>query len=175
VPRSWRRGCPVGPDQLSVVRLGHWDFDGRPQTGTLIVHRDVAAQMITVFGNLYQQRFPIRRMEPVDTYGGSDDASMAADNTSAFNCRGATSSGPPRWSQHAYGRAIDVNPVENPYLFGGSVLPPAGAEYVQRTPYRPGMAVAGGALVNAFAAVGWSWGGRWRSSKDYQHFSVTGR
>ena len=99
---------------------------------------------------------------------------MAADNTSAFNCRYAVASGPRRWSVHAYGQAIDVNPVENPYVFGRRVLPPAGRWYLDRAASRPGMAVAGGALVQAFAAVGWGWGGRW-SPPDYQHFSATGR
>jgi len=97
-------------------------------------------------------------------YGGSDDRSMAADNTSAFNCRYAVAAGPKRWSVHAYGEAVDVNPVENPYLEGGP----------DRSAVRPGMAVAGGTLVDAFAAVGWSWGGRWSASPDSQHFSATG-
>jgi hypothetical protein len=111
-------------------------------------------------------------MRPVDAYRGSDDASMAADNTSAFNCRAAVAPGPKRWSVHAYGRAIDVNPVENPYLEGGRVLPPAGRAFADRLRRRMGMAE--GALVRAFATVGWGWGGRW-SAPDYQHFSADGR
>ena len=171
---TWREGCPVGPAQLRLLRLSHWGFDDQPHLGTMVVHADVAADVITVFGTLYRERFPIRLMRPVDAYGGSDDASMAADNTSGFNCRNAVTNGPPRWSAHAYGRAIDVNPVENPYLLGGRVLPPEGAGYVDRGAYRPGMAVPGGALVTAFAAVGWAWGGTARSAPDYQHFSTTG-
>ena len=99
---------------------------------------------------------------------------MAADNASAFNCRYAVASGPKRWSVHAHGEAIDVNPVENPYLEGGRVLPPAGRRYVVRTIHRPGMALPGGVLVTAFAAAGWQWGGRWTASPDWQHFSATG-
>jgi hypothetical protein len=110
-------------------------------------------------------------MQPVDVYGGSDDASMAADNTSGFNCRYVA--GTTRWSAHAYGLAIDVNTVENPYLVAGSVLPPAGTAFLDRAVHRPGMAVPGGDLVTAFASVGWQWGGRW-ASPDYQHFSKTG-
>ena len=98
----------------------------------------VTDAVLEVFRTLYDQRFPIRRMEPVDVYGGDDDASMAADNTSGFNCRPAVADGPPHWSNHAYGLAIDVNPVENPYLLGGRVLPPAGADYLDRSVYRPG-------------------------------------
>ena len=99
---------------------------------------------------------------------------MAADNTSAFNCRYAVAPGPKSWSAHAYGEAIDVDPVENPYLEGGKVLPPAGEPYADRTRTRPGMAVPGGVLVSAFASVGWQWGGRWTASPDWQHFSATG-
>jgi hypothetical protein len=113
-------------------------------------------------------------MEPVDAFRGSDDASMAADNTSGFNCRRAVAAGPPRWSAHAYGDAIDVNPVENPYLEGGAVRPPAGRRYLDRGVAGAGSATAGGVLVEAFAAAGWRWGGRWSASPDYQHFSASG-
>jgi hypothetical protein len=156
------------------VRLSQWGFDGRAHLGTIVVNRAVVADVVSVFKTLYRERFPIRRMEPVDAFRGSDPKSMAADNTSAFNCRYAVTSGPKHWSAHAYGEAIDVNPVENPYLEGGVVRPAAGAAYVNRTRVRPGMALAGGQLVNAFAAVGWKWGGRWSASPDYQHFSATG-
>jgi len=99
---------------------------------------------------------------------------MAADNTSGFNCRRAVTSGPPSWSMHAYGEAIDVNPVQNPYLEGGQVQPAEGARYLDRGIVRPGMAVPNGVLVSAFADVGWHWGGRWDLSPDYQHFSLSG-
>ena len=148
-------------------------FDGGSHTGSLVVASSVTDLMVVVFRTLYNQRFPIRRMEPVDAFGGDDDASMAADNTSGFNCRPAVSAGPAQLSNHAYGLAVDVNPRENPYIFGGQVLPPEGSEYVDRSAYRPGMAVAGGVLPGAFAAVGWEWGGTW-SNPDYQHFSANG-
>ncbi|WDZ84092.1 M15 family metallopeptidase [Micromonospora cathayae] len=170
---SWRPGCPVGPERLRLLRLDHVDFAGQVHTGSLVVHEQVAAEVVTVFADLYRQRFPIRSMRTVDAYGGDDAASMAADNTSGFNCRRAVTEGAASWSTHAYGRAIDVNPVENPYLFAGRVLPPAGAGYVDRGDQRPGMAVPDGVLVRAFAAVGWSWGGVW-SNPDYQHFSTAG-
>ena len=127
-----------------------------------------------MFRSLYRARFPIRRMRPIDAYRGSDDRSAAADNTSSFNCRKAVAPGTASWSMHAYGLAVDVNDVENPYLEGGRVLPPAGAPYVSRARYRRGMAVTGGILVRAFASVGWLWGGRWAGSPDWQHFSKTG-
>jgi hypothetical protein len=171
---SWHPGCPVGPSELRAVRVSYVGFDGRTHAGTLVVNRTVTTDVERIFRSLYVARFPIRRMRPISTYGGSDDRSMAADNTSGFNCRYAVAPGPRRWSVHAYGEAIDVNTVENPYLEGGRVLPPAGRAFVDRSRYRPGMAVPGGVLVRAFASVGWRWGGRWTSSPDWQHFSKTG-
>jgi D-alanyl-D-alanine carboxypeptidase len=128
---------------------------------------------VTAFRALYRARFPIRRMRPIQAYGGDDFASIEADNTSAFNCRPATGSS--RWSEHAYGRAIDINPIENPYVSGGRTSHRASVAYLDRSPARAGMAVEGGVLVEAFDAVGWGWGGRWSSIKDYQHFSASGR
>jgi hypothetical protein len=174
LPHSWRPGCPVGPAQLRAVQLAFWGFDGRRHTGRIVVHEQAVRATTTVFGRLYAARFPVRSIRPVDDFGGSDDRSMAADNTSGFNCRKAVASGPPRWSAHAYGKAIDLNPVENPYVQGRRVDPPNGRAFTRRTPYRPGMAVSGGTAVKAFAAVGWAWGGRWTGSPDYQHFSATG-
>jgi hypothetical protein len=174
LPHSYRAGCPVGPSDLRLLRLRYWGFDDEAHTGELVVHRTVVRDARFVFHRLYDARFPIRRMRTIEAYGGSDDRSMAADNTSGFNCRNAVATGPPHWSMHAYGKAIDVNTVENPYVLGGLVRPRAGARYLDRTNVRPGMAVPGGVLVESFAAVGWKWGGRW-SSPDYQHFSVNGR
>jgi hypothetical protein len=168
---SWRPGCPVPLEDLRYLRVSHVDFGGAAHTGELVVHADAADPTIEVFRRLYEQRFPIRSMRLVDDFGGSDDASMAADNTSAFNCRAVT--GGTGWSRHAYGRAIDLNPVENPYVRGGTVLPPAGRGFLDRSPARPGMAEAG--AVAAFEAVGWSWGGSFSAGPDYQHFSADGR
>ena len=171
---SYRPGCPVAPARLRLVRLRYWGFDGGAHAGSLVVNESVTGAVVAVFRRLYDERFPIRRVAPIDRYRGSDDRSMAADNTSAFNCRYAVAPGPKQWSVHAYGEAVDVNPVENPYLEGGAVRPPAGRPYLDRSRVRPGMAVPGGQLVQAFALVGWRWGGRWTGSPDYQHFSSTG-
>jgi hypothetical protein len=172
--RSWHPGCPVGPRDLRLVHVSYVGFDGRAHSGALVVHRAVQRDVQTVFRTLYAQRFPIRQMQPVSDYGGSDPRSMAADNTSAFNCRYAVAAGAKRWSAHAYGEAIDVNTIENPYVQGTYVSPVAGRAYLDRSRYRKGMAVAHGVLVRAFASVGWLWGGRWAGSPDYQHFSRTG-
>jgi len=171
---SWRPGCPVPLRELRVVTATHRGFDGRDRTGRLIVHRDVATQILGVLRRLYADGFPIRRMAPVDAFGGSDFRSIEADNTSAFNCRFV--GGTTRYSEHAYGRAIDVNPIENPYLgSSGATSHPSSRAYLRRTPFRPGMAAEGHALVQAFAAIRWGWGGRWSGARDYQHFSASGR
>ena len=170
---SWRPGCPVALRDLRLVTLTHYGFNGRVRTGRLVVHEDVAAQIVAVFRRLYAARFPIRRMELVDRYGGDDFRSIEADNTSAFNCRPVE--GTSRWSEHAYGRAIDVNPIENPYVSGGRTSHPASRPYLDRTRRRAGMAYEGGVLVAAFDAAGWGWGGRWSGIHDYQHFSASGR
>jgi hypothetical protein len=175
LPFSWRPGCPVAPSQLRRIRLEYVGFDGRPHGGVIVVNAAAVGAVTGVFERLYSEHFPIRRLQPIDAYGGSDERSMAADNTSGFNCRYAVAPGPKSWSVHAYGEAIDVNPVENPYLEGGKVRPAAGAAFVDRAKVRPGMAVRGGTLVQAFARFGWQWGGRWTSSPDYQHFSANGR
>jgi D-alanyl-D-alanine carboxypeptidase len=172
--RSYHAGCPVGPAELRLVRLRYWGFDQRAHNGSLVVNRSVVPAVVSVFARLYSERFPIRRIQPIAAFNGSDPASMAVDNTSAFNCRYAVAPGPKRWSVHAFGEAIDVNTVENPYVEGGIVRPRAGRQYLDRSRARPGMAVPGGALVRAFAAVRWQWGGRWAGTPDYQHFSSTG-
>ena len=169
---SWRAGCPVALADLRVVRVSFWGFDGRPHTGTLIVNRTGAAQVARVMGRLYAARFPIRRMTPVDAYGGDDYRSIDADNTSAFNCRPAT--GSKHWSEHAYGRAIDLDPLENPYVSGGKTSHPASRRYLDRSLRLPGMIHPGDVAVRAFAAEGWGWGGLWNGTRDYQHFSLTG-
>jgi hypothetical protein len=164
----------VGPAQLRLLHVSFVGFDGRAHRGAIVVHRAAAGDVTTVVRRLYEARFPIRRMEPVSKYGGSDRRSMAADNTSAFNCRFASAPGPRRWSAHAFGKAIDVNTIENPYVQGSYVTPAAGRAYLNRSRSRPGMALAGGVLVRAFSSVGWLWGGRWTATPDYQHFSSTG-
>jgi hypothetical protein len=170
---SWHRGCPVGLDRLRLLALTYWGFDGEVHLGRLVVNRDAARPMLAAMRSLYRLHFPLRRIRLVDAYGADDHRSMAADNTSAFNCR--TVSGTSRWSQHAYGRAIDVNPVENPYADSdGYVSPPQGAPFFDRSQRHEGLIHAGGDVVAAFARVGWGWGGSWSWPKDFQHFSAAG-
>ncbi|HEY6760612.1 MAG TPA: M15 family metallopeptidase [Baekduia sp.] len=170
---SWRPGCPVALGDLRHVRVSYYDFDGRRRTGALVVNADAVDALRGAFGDLYAHRFPIRRMRLVDDYGASDYRSIDADNTSAFNCRRAT--GATRWSQHAYGRAVDVNPIENPYVYAdGTTTHARSRPYLDRARHRKGMAYAGGVLVKAFTKSGWGWGGTWPLPTDYQHFSADG-
>jgi D-alanyl-D-alanine carboxypeptidase len=169
---SWHRGCPVGFAELRLLTVSHWGFDGQVHRGRLVVNRDAATAMLSAMRSLYRLRFPIRQMRLVDAYGADDHRSMDADNTSVFNCRFVAGS-PGVWSEHAYGRAIDLNPIENPYVTAsGYVSPPAGAPFANRSRHRRGM--VGGAAVEAFGAVGWEWGGNWPWPRDYQHFSASG-
>ena len=169
---SWKTGCPVPIDDLRIIEMNHWGFDGEVHDGgRLMVHEDVAADVVEAFGEMYAIRFPIRRMELIEEYGGSDDASMAADNTSAFNCRPITGT-TDRYSIHSYGKAIDINTVENPYVNGDTVLPPAGEEYLDREDVRPGMITKNDPVVKAFKNRGFEWGGNWHSLQDFQHFEA---
>ena len=159
---------------LRLLTVSHIGFDGLAHRGELVVNRRYAASLAGVFRRLYAARFPIRRMHLVDEYGADDDRSMSDDNSSAFSCRAVTGR-PGVWSQHSYGWAVDLNPFENPYVSGSTVLPAEARLYADRSRRDPGMVHAGDATVRAFSGVGWPWGGGWTRPKDYQHFSATGR
>ena len=169
---SWRPGCPVPLRSLRLVKVTYSGFDGTGQRGRLVVHRRWADEVLGVFRRLYRVGFAIHRVRLVDRYGADDRASMRHDNTSAFNCRYVRRTA--TWSQHAYGRAIDLNPVENPYVDGSYVRPRRGRPFADRSDVRPGMVVRGDAVVRAFRRIGWGWGGNWTSAKDWQHFSANG-
>lgn len=166
--RTWRQGCPVPIEDLELERLSYWDFSGIPRNGVLIVNKAVGEDVRFFFRKLFEHGFLIERMEPVEDYGGSDDRSMAANNTSAFNCRDVTGK-PGRFSNHSWGRAIDINPLTNPMLLHGKSLPPEGEHYLDRTKASAGAILDGSFIVQMFRARGWTWGGEWKDP-DYQHF-----
>ncbi len=169
---SWRSGCPVGPGQLVHIDLTHIDGAGGVASGRLTVHRDVADEVTRIFAELYRRRVPLTSVRPAAEFGGDDDAMMAVNNTSGFNCRAVVNGS--GWSRHAYGRAIDINPLVNPYVRGDQVLPPAGTAWVDRSQYQPGMLFSGEPVVALVRSLGWRWGGDWTSLKDYQHIDTTG-
>ncbi len=170
---SWHPGCPVGLGRLQLLTLSYWGFDHAVHRGQLIANESAATALTRAFGLLFAARYPIRQMRVVDVFGGSDERSMLADNTSAFNCRRVR--GTTAWSEHAYGLAVDINPFENPEILGGAVDPPAAAAWADRSRRSPAMIRHGDAVWRAFISVGWHWGGDWTSPKDYQHFSANGR
>jgi hypothetical protein len=154
---------------LRLLTLPYWDFFGVPQTGQLIIAASVADEVLAIFAGLYALGFPIARMVPIDAFAGDDDASMAANNTSGFNFRNVA--GTDSLSRHAYGLAIDINPLLNPMIIGADIYPPAGAAYTDRAVMCPGMIVRPGPVVDLFDAYGWQWGGDWVRTKDYHHFT----
>jgi hypothetical protein len=172
MPYTYRSGCPVGPSGLRRVKLPYYDWAGVPQMGDIVLRTSSADDMQRVFQKAFSARFPIRRMRLVDVYRGSDVSSMAADNTSAFNCRKVTGN-PYRLSQHSYGHAIDINTYENPYVTSSRVYPSGSQTYLNRRNVRRGMIVSSGVIARAMRVEGWPWGARW-SHPDYQHFSANG-
>lgn len=169
---TWRQGCPVAASDLAWVRLTFRGFDDRRHTGELLVGRTVARAVVSVFRQLYDERYPIEEMRI--TRRDELDAPPTGDGNhrGSFNCRPAV--GQKVFSQHAYGLAIDVNPFQNPYLKGDLVLPELASAYRDRARKRPGMILPGDAVVRAFASIGWKWGGYWHSAKNLQHFSENG-
>lgn len=160
------------PDQLRYVTLTYRGFDGRHHTGELLVNAAVARDVVAVFRRLHAARYPIEQLRITSKAEAGAAPTGDGNNSGAFNCRPARSAG--AFSQHAYGLAVDLNPFQNPYRKGELVLPELANAYLLRDS-RPGIIHDGDAVVRAFAAVGWEWGGNWRSLKDYQHFSRNGR
>ncbi len=172
---SWRKGCPVSLENLRYLRMTYKDFRGIDMTGELIVHKDVSHEVTQIFESLYEADYPIHKMQLVSHYKGNDWQSIEADNTSAFNCRPAT--GSKKWSKHAYGKAIDINPIENPYISRkGYISHKESLVYKKRIHKKSHYAdkavlVKGDQAIQIFKKYGWKWGGDWSGVKDYQHFS----
>jgi hypothetical protein len=170
---SWKPGDPVSLSQLRLIKVSYWGFDQKVHTGNLVVSSTWAKRLTGVFGKLFTAHFHIRSLKLIDAFGADDHRSMKADNTSAYN--GRFVNGTTRWSMHAYGLAIDINTVENPWVNGTDVSPPNGRPYADRNRTATGMIHAGDAVVRAFASIDWKWGGSWSGGKDYQHFSSNGQ
>lgn len=172
---SWREGCPVSLNDLRYLRLTHINFSGKEMMGEIIVHKEVSAEVAEIFATLYDVGYPIKKMRLVSDYKGSDWQSIESDNTSAFNCRAAT--GSKKWSKHSYGKAIDINPIENPYISRkGYISHKASETYKKRLHQKSSYAdkavlLKNDKAVQIFKKYGWKWGGDWSGVKDYQHFS----
>jgi hypothetical protein len=167
--RSWHEGCPTPIADLAYLRVSHWGLDKKVHQGELVVHKDLADEVVAIFRALFRRHFPIEKMNLIDEYQGDDDASMADNNTSGFNCRFVAGK-PGVFSKHSEGRAIDINPRINPMVLGKTVDPPAGARFLAAGTLEPGMLRRGSAAVAELTRRGWTWGGDWTSLTDYQHF-----
>lgn len=175
--RSWRSGLPCATrDQLVLMQVPYRDYQGETRMGPMIVARDVAAQVAAIFEEIYRSgKFRIAQMRLIDDFDGDDDKSIAANNTSGFNCRLTDHGG---LSKHALGLAIDINPVQNPYREGSLTAPESGRAYDEpgeRHGGVTGLIVEGDVVTRAFARRGWIWGGHWKHTVDYQHFARGGR
>lgn len=171
----WRPECPVSPDDLAYLKMPFWGFDRRVHMGEMIVNASVAEEVVLVFRKLYEARFPIEGMRVVSLreYRKQDRAPTGDGNvTGSFECRRATLGS--TWSAHAFGLAVDINPFHNPYVRGDLIAPELAGAYLDRSRRRPGMIFEGGDVTDAFDAIGWGWGGRWSSLKDWMHFSQSG-
>jgi hypothetical protein len=176
---AWHPGCPVALSSLRLLTVSYRGFDGQIHAGQLVVNRSAAAPLALVFRQLYGLRFPIRHMSVTDAYGPARSRPADGDISASFECRQAVPSpcvggrGTGSWSEHAFGEAVDLNPLENPYVGCGQSRDPAARPYFDRSRHRPGMVTA--AVVRAFRSIGWGWGGSWTgSTKDYMHFSASG-
>lgn len=169
---SYKENDNVKIEDLAYLSVTHWGFDDKEHTGELIVNMKVAEEVIEIFRELYEAKFPIEKIGLIDEYDANDDLSMSDNNTSAFCYREITGSSG-KLSNHSYGIAIDINPAQNPYVKNNTVLPEIGKEYLDRENIRKGMIVEGDACYNAFKSRGWTWGGEWQSLKDYQHFEYS--
>ncbi|TMK98006.1 MAG: M15 family metallopeptidase [Actinobacteria bacterium] len=176
---AWHSGCPVPLSGLRLLTVSYRGFDGRAYTGQLVVRRSAAAPLALVFRQLYRIGFPIRHMSIADAYGPKQARPADGDVSASFECRQAVPSpcvggrGTGTWSEHAYGEAVDLNPVENPYVGCGQSRDRASRPYFDRSRHRPGMVTPG--VIRAFGSIGWGWGGSWSgSTKDYMHFSASG-
>ncbi len=169
---SWSPACPVALADLRYLTVSFRGFDGRPHTGELVVAASVADDIVGVFGALYEAGLQIEEMRLPTTADLSAAPTGDGNNTAAYVCR--TARGQTKFSQHAYGTAVDINPFHNPLAKRDLVIPELASAYTDRSDVRPGMHVDRGPAVRAFRAIGWTWGGTWRSSKDWMHFSLTG-
>ncbi|MFD7078243.1 M15 family metallopeptidase [Nocardioides sp. NPDC059952] len=169
---TWVPGCPVSRRELAWVRMTFWGFDGDRHTGEMLINARVAEDVVGVFRKLYEARFPIEQMD-IATKASLDAPPTGDGNgTGGFVCRPAV--GQTSFSQHAYGLAIDINTFQNPYVKGDRVIPELARWYLDRDRQAPGMIHPDDVVVQAFASIGWGWGGDWNSLKDYQHFSENG-
>lgn len=165
---SFHDSASFSYDFLTYLTITHVDFYGEYQVGNMIVAAEIGYEVLDIFRYIFEYRFPIHQIRLIDYFYANDYYSMADNNTVAFNFRYIA--GTSRLSRHAFGMAIDINPIQNPYIRGDVVWPAAGRTYMDRSYVRPGMIIRGDPVYRAFMSRGWIWGGNWRLPRDYHHF-----
>lgn len=166
--KSLPETAKIGFDELRYLTLYHYDFDGRIQQGEMVCNKAIAHDLLCIFRILFAEAYPIYSIRLVDDFDASDEASMQANNSSCFNYR--TIAGSWRLSQHAFGLAVDINPLQNPCVKGSRIRPSTATDYVDRSNDFPHKIDNNDLCKKTFESYGFRWGGRWRSVKDYQHF-----
>lgn len=170
--KSWPEGCTMKREDLRHLCLLYKDINGESHEGEMVCNALIADKVVDIFRQLYDENYPIEKMELIDKYNGDDEASMSDNNTSSFNFR--VISGTSKLSKHAMGLAVDINPRYNPYVHANSgtekVEPANGAAYTDRSADFPYKIDKEDLAYKLFTQAGFSWGGAWKSSKDYQHF-----
>ena len=165
---SFGKDCTTKRKNLRYLRVLHRGFDGETHIGEIVCNKEIAKDLLYIFRQLYQEEYPIEKILLVDEYGGDDELSMEDNNTSCFNFRPVAGTG--RLSQHAYGRAIDINPLYNPYITSDGFVPVNAGDYVDRSAENPYKIDRNDLCYQLFDERGFTWGGSWNSVKDYQHF-----
>lgn len=171
---TYHKGCPVSLDDLRIVNVKYLGFDETEHFGDIVVHKDIALEVSKIFEELFTISYPIRKIFPIEKYNGDDFQSIEDDNTSAFNCRLAE--GSKKFSKHSYGKAIDINPLENPYVYkDGTTSHKDSVKYLIREQNgdsleKRAVLTSSSQTVQIFKKYGWKWGGDWKNTKDYQHF-----
>ena len=158
----------ININNLAYLKITYWGFDNKSHVGEMIVNKNLSEEVLDIFKEVYEEKYPIEKIKLIDEYNANDEDSMSDNNTSAFCYRVVANTN--KLSQHSYGNCIDINPLYNPYIVGNYISPTKGTKYTNRKLNEKGMIKKGDALYNAFIKRGWSWGGEWNGKKDYQHF-----
>ena len=166
--KTYKPNKNIGLDDLSYLRVRYYDFDHKIRQGEIIVNKALAKDVLEIFAELFDAGYEIEKIRLADYYDADDDLCMADNNSSSFNYR--VVAGTQTVSAHGYGRAIDINPLYNPYIVGDKIMPPNGEPYADRSKSFPHKIDENDICYKIFTSRGWRWGGHWNTQKDYQHF-----
>lgn len=171
IGNSWHEGCPIGLDDLAYLKVSYWGFDNKSHMGEIIIHKSLASETLTIFKELFQIKYPIQEMKLYDDYGVINNIGQFGkhNDTVGFYCR-PPANGSSKFSEHAYGIAIDINPLNNPYVKGNIFWPFESKNFIDRSKNQKNMIQVDSKIFRIFTQHGWEWGGLWKNEKDYMHF-----